>query len=88
MNFANGLVVFFITWWVAIFMVLPFGVRHPAVQDKGIMAGTPMQPNMKRVVFRTTILATIIWLIIYALVSTDVISFSRVANEHALEDKL
>ena len=52
------------------------------------MAGTPLQPNMKRVVFRTTILATIIWLIIYALVSADVISFSRVANEHALEDKL
>lgn len=88
MNFSSGLVVFFITWWVAIFAVLPFGVKHPEVQEKGIMPGTPLQPDMKKVVIRTTLLTIILWLIIYALVESDIISFAEMAKQFAIEDKL
>ena len=88
MSFSSGLVVFFITWWVAIFAVLPFSVKQPDVQDKGIMPGTPMQPDMKKIIIRTTLLSIVIWLIIYALVESDVISFTRMAKEFAVEDKL
>ncbi len=69
-------------------MVLPFGVKQPDVQDKGIMPGTPLQPDMKKVVIRTTLLTIVLWLIIYALVESDVISFARMAKEFAIEDKL
>jgi predicted secreted protein len=88
MTISSGIVVFFIIWWVAIFAVLPFGVKHPAVQDKGIMNGTPLQPNMKKVVLYTTLLTIVLWLIVYALVQSDIISFSKIANQYAIEDKL
>ena len=88
MNFSSGLVIFLITWWVAIFAVLPFSAKQPEVQDKGIMPGTPMQPDMKKVVIRTTILTIILWLMIYALVESNLISFADMAKQFAAEDKL
>lgn len=88
MTFSSGIVVFFIIWWVAIFAVLPWGVKHPAMQEKGIMPGTPMQPNMKKVVLYTTLLTIVLWLIVYALVESDIISFARMAKKFAIEDKL
>ncbi|MBY0428363.1 MAG: DUF1467 family protein [Alphaproteobacteria bacterium] len=88
MNFSSGLVVFFITWWVAIFAVLPFSAKQPEFQEKGIMAGTPMQPNMKKVVLRTTILTIVLWLIIYGLIESNVISFTDMAKQFAIQDKL
>lgn len=88
MTVSSGIVVFFIIWWVAIFAVLPWGVKHPAFQEKGIMPGTPLQPNMKKVFIVTTLLTIVLWLMVYGLVESDWISFSRMANEYAIEDKL
>ncbi len=88
MTITSGIMVFLIIWWVAIFAVLPWGVKHPAVQEKGIMPGTPMQPDMKKVVLRTTLLTCVLWLIVYALVENDAISFARMAKQFAIEDKL
>ncbi|MDX1922333.1 MAG: DUF1467 family protein [Alphaproteobacteria bacterium] len=83
MTITSGIVLFVIIWWVAIFAVLPWGVKHPTVQEKGMMPGTPVQPDMKKVVLRTTILTCILWLFVYALVQSDIISFSRMAKEWA-----
>ena len=88
MTITSGIVVFVIIWWVAIFAVLPWGVKQPTVQDKGIMPGTPMQPNMKKVVLTTTLLSIVLWLLVYALVQSDIISFSKTAQEWAVKDKL
>lgn len=52
------------------------------------MPGTPMQPNMKKVVLYTTLLTIVLWLIVYALVESDIISFARMAKQFAIEDKL
>lgn len=52
------------------------------------MAGTPMQPDMKKVVIRTTLLTIVLWLIIYGLVESNIISFTNMAKEFAAEDKL
>lgn len=52
------------------------------------MAGTPMQPDMKKVVLRTTILTIVLWLIIYGLIESNLISFTDMAKQFAIEDKL
>jgi predicted secreted protein len=88
MSFSSGLVVFFIIWWVAIFAVLPFGVKHPVAHEKGMMPGAPLKPDFKKIIMRTTILTIVLWLFVDVLVETKIISFSDMARRWAAEDKL
>jgi predicted secreted protein len=59
---------------------LPFGIRHPAQQETGMMPGAPVKPDFKKIILRTTFISIIIWLIIFALVQSDVISFRQMAR--------
>ncbi|NDE90423.1 MAG: DUF1467 family protein [Alphaproteobacteria bacterium] len=88
MTISSGIVVFVIIWWVAIFAVLPWNVKHPAVQEKGIMPGTPLAPDFKKIILHTTLLAIVLWLIVFALVESDILSFTRMAKDFATQDKL
>ena len=64
MSLTLGLALFFIIWWTALFAVLPFGV-HTQAEAGEVLKGTPESaPNahmMATVVRRTTILAVIIF---------------------------
>lgn len=88
MNLTSGLLVFFILWWIAIFAVLPFGVRHPDKQEVGMMPGAPLKPDFKKIIIRTTVLTIVLWLVVDVLVEMNVFSFSDSAKRWAAEDKL
>ena len=71
----TGFMVYFIGWWTVLFAVLPFGVRPDPDATTGGWRGTPVAPRFWRTVIWTTVITTILWLGIYALVSSDSLSF-------------
>lgn len=81
MSLISGAVVFFLIWWVSLFAVLPFG--HEREQD-----GKPVKANMKKKVLWTTIIAVVIWGIVFAVIQSDLISFREMALTMTEEDRL
>jgi predicted secreted protein len=80
MGILGGAVTFFVIWWTVLFIALPFGVKHYDVLEKGMMAGTPLKPDFKKILLRTTLMAIVVWLIIFCLSEFDIISFRRMAQ--------
>ena len=81
MGWFTGIVVFLVTWWTFLFIVLPFGHER----DKN---GTPKFANIKKKFLWTTIGTIIIWIIIYLIVDSDLISFQDMAQDMFEEDGL
>jgi predicted secreted protein len=75
MNWVEGVVVYVLIWWVVIFAVLPFGVRSPDEAMPGQASGAPANPRLWLKAGVTTLVSAAIWLIIWALVRSDWISF-------------
>jgi predicted secreted protein len=80
MGVVAGIVVFLLTWWIVLFAVLPFGIKHPAQQETGMMPGAPVKPDFKKIILRTTLISIVIWAVIFGLVESDVISFREWAK--------
>ena len=66
MDIAKNLVVFFISWWLILFMVLPFGVRTAEEEGTEVEPGTvpsaPVRPRLLMKAGITTLLAALVWL--------------------------
>jgi predicted secreted protein len=75
MNWLTGIVVYILVWWVALFAVLPLWVAPADPEEPGFAAGAPRRPLMLRKVAVTTVVAAIIWLGIYVVVSEPWFSF-------------
>ena len=75
MNWLTGIVVYILVWWVTLFAILPLWVTPADPEEPGFAAGAPRRPLMLRKVAVTTVLATIIWLGIYVVVSEPWFSF-------------
>jgi predicted secreted protein len=75
MTVLEGIVAYVIIWWVAIFAVLPFGVRPVPKGDPGYAAGAPANPRLLLKVAVTTVVAAILWLGLYAAVRADLVDF-------------
>ncbi len=76
MTIVTGIVVYAIIWWTVLFAVLPWGVR-PEVDDDGSgrQRGAPENPRILRKFLITTLVTTILWIVVYLLVSADIFSF-------------
>ncbi len=80
MGWFTGIVVFLLTWWVVIFMVLPWGLKRDA-------DGTPKDPRLIFKIILTTVISVLFWLIIYALIEADVISFRDMARTMSEQER-
>lgn len=73
MGILLGLGIYFIIWWTVLFAVLPLGVRTQG-EDGEIVRGTPesapSKPRLLRIVAITTILATVVFAVVYAAVES------------------
>ena len=87
MKLGSAIAVYFITWWLCLFMVLPWGVRnaHEAGEtvDGGNDAGAPVRPMLWRKVLATTILSGLVFALIrgqatYHWIGFDDIPFVKV----------
>jgi|HigsolmetaGSP11D_1036233.scaffolds.fasta_scaffold06292_4 predicted secreted protein len=75
MGLVSGIVVYVITWWIVLFTVLPWGVTPQEEVAPGHEAGAPAQPKLLIKFAVTTVIATVLWLIIYLLVDANIFSF-------------
>jgi len=82
MSIASGIAIFFIVWWVCLFAVLPFGVRnaHEAGEavEQGNEAGAPVRPLMRQKVLATTLLATVVFALIWGQMTYGWIGFENI----------
>ncbi len=70
MNWVSFAALFFVTWWLVLFAVLPFSLRTQD-EDKDVTLGTvssaPRGPHMLRAAIRTTIVTAIVMGVFYGL---------------------
>jgi predicted secreted protein len=76
MNWFTGAMLYILIWWVVLFAVLPIGthaVEHP--DETSGWRGAPAAPRLWMKVGLTTIVACVFWLLAFALIESDWISF-------------
>ena len=68
MSIGSGVAIYFIIWWLVLFAVLPWGVRTQA-EDGEVVPGSapsaPSTPRMLRKVIFTTVIAAVLFGIVY-----------------------
>ena len=76
MNWFTGVAMYILIWWIVLFAVLPFGTRPVANADANTgWRGAPERPRMWRKMLITTIVAAIVWVGFYLIISSDWLSF-------------
>ena len=80
MGWVSGIAVYVITWWVVLFAVLPWGATPPDRPEEGMADSAPARPRMLMKVAVTTVIAAVVWLAIYGVVVSDIISFRDMAR--------
>lgn len=87
MGLVSGIVVFFMIWWTVIFAVLPWGNRKSESVEVGNVASAPDKPRIFKKFLVTTLVTCIIWLLIYGLITSNVINFYDMAADMAAQDE-
>ena len=77
MDLVLALAIYIFIWWITLFAVLPFGVRTQH-EEGSVVPGTPesapARPRLLRVFVINTIVATIIFAIVYWVISRGLIT--------------
>lgn len=76
MTWTTGVAVYFIVWWVVLFAVLPWGVKPIDDEDvsKGHASSAPKAPRMLAKMAVTTLIAAVVWSLVYFVIAFDLIS--------------
>lgn len=72
---------YFITWWVVLFAILPFGVRsqdEDGSTEAGTDPGAPVLPRLLAKVMWTTLVTTVVFAAVYGLFLNGAVSFDGV----------
>jgi len=80
MGWVTGIAVYVVVWWIVLFTVLPWGAQAPDEPGRGHATSAPARPRMLLKAAVTSVVAAIVWGIIYWLVVTDLISFRDIAR--------
>jgi predicted secreted protein len=90
MNFVSAFVVFAVTWFLALYCLLPVGVRsqEEAGDDipEGAMTGAPSKANMKMKAIGATVISAIFTAIIYFLVSERILTLGALDRLFGMEE--
>lgn len=84
MGVISGIAVFFMIWWTLLFVVLPWGIQRHDGSVQGVDPGAPQRHGIAKKFLITTIMAAIVWVIIYLLVKSDYLSFQSMAEKLAV----
>jgi predicted secreted protein len=74
-NVVTGIMVYVIVWWLVLFTVLPFGNRAPDEVQPGTVESAPERPRLWIKALVTTVIASLIWGVIYWIIESDLITF-------------
>lgn len=77
MTIFTSICIYFTIWWTVLFSILPLGVTSHAEagidRGDGGDPGAPVDPKLKRKFLTTTIVATILWAILLAVIQLKII---------------
>ena len=75
MGVTGAIIIYISIWWIVFFSILPIGIKSQNIKISdelhGNDRGAPKNPKIKKKFFITTLITSIIFLIIYYLVSQD-----------------
>ena len=77
MDWFTGILVYVMIWWVVFFTALPFGAKPPAKPEPGHDVGAPEKPMLWRKALVTTVIASVLWGLAFALIDSDLITFRQ-----------
>lgn len=76
MHWFTGFVLYMMVWWTLLFAILPIGVQPQIEADSTTgWRGAPAQPRLLRKVIITTLVSTVVWGLIMAVIYSGWISF-------------
>ncbi len=75
MTLFEALVFYVVTWWLVLFMVLPWGVHVPDNPEKGHATSAPVKPRLGLKIAITSGIAAVIWAVAFWISTTNLISF-------------
>ena len=81
MDWPLAVAIYFICWWLTLFTILPIGVRTQ--QEEGhVIPGTvesaPEKPHILKKLAATTLISSVVFLIVYLLLTTDVLRYEDI----------
>jgi len=80
MGFFTGVIVYLLIWWLSLFTMLPMWVKRVEKPELGHSTGAPENPHLLKKFIFTSILAAVLWLIVYIMIKMDVVDFRQWAN--------
>lgn len=86
MTVLTGIFVYFLTFWVALFAVLPWGNRAEENKPAAHMGGAPAIPRIREKFIATAIVSAVLWVLIYLAVRFEVVDFYAISRQWSAED--
>ncbi|MFN3260842.1 MAG: DUF1467 family protein [Pikeienuella sp.] len=83
MSLTNGIVLYAVLWFVALYLILPLFVRsqeEAGEVEPGTPAGAPDQPLMKKKLIWTTIAAAVAWVAAFAFIESEILTVADIAT--------
>ena len=77
MDIVSGVVVYILLWWWVFLMTLPFGVKSPETIETGHATSAPERPLIWRNVGVATIIAAILFSIVFMVIDSGIISLDK-----------
>ena len=78
MGITGSIIVYVLIWWIIFFSILPVGIQSNKEKFKeridGIDPGAPNNPKMGKKFLITTIITSLIFIVIYYLVSLNLLN--------------
>jgi len=83
-SWTTAAAIYVLIWWLTLFTVLPFGVRNASESGQDVEAGhdpgAPMVPALKSKLIWTTIVATLVFAICWAIYVTRLVTLDDLAT--------
>ena len=83
MNWFTALASYLILWWLALFILLPIGVRGQAEEEAveaGTEPGAPIDPLMIKKAVGATVLAALMFLALYQIIYGGWLTWERMGQ--------
>ena len=78
MSITGAIIVYVIIWWIVFFSVLPIGIQSKNEEFKetikGSDPGAPINPKIAKRFLITTIITSLLFIMVYYLVSSNLIN--------------
>ena len=78
MGITGSIIVYVLIWWIIFFSVLPVGIQSNKEKFKekidGIDPGAPINPKIGKKFLITTLITSLIFIVIYYLVETNLLN--------------